>query len=193
MLSCFSRVWLCNTMESVARQAPLSMGILQARILEWVAVPSSRGSSWLRDQICVCHTGRRILYYWASREAHTYVCVCVCVCVWKSLSHVRLFVTPWTVACQGSPHIHIHKSKMALAIFSSSKSFFTSPQLFPPFSLYFLPHLLGKLKYISYLELKRYLFLLLKSVTKLHLNSEALFCRRSIVWFTELGRSFDSN
>ena len=27
------------------RQAPLSMGILQARILEWVVMPSSRGSS----------------------------------------------------------------------------------------------------------------------------------------------------
>jgi len=23
-----------------------------------------------------------------------------CVCVWQSLSHVRLFVTPWTVTCQ---------------------------------------------------------------------------------------------
>ena len=31
-------------------QAPLSMGILQARILEWVARPSSRGSSRPRDQ-----------------------------------------------------------------------------------------------------------------------------------------------
>ena len=30
---------------TVARQAPLSMGILQARILEWFAVLSSRGSS----------------------------------------------------------------------------------------------------------------------------------------------------
>ena len=29
---------------TVARQAPLSMGILQARILEWVAMPSSRES-----------------------------------------------------------------------------------------------------------------------------------------------------
>ena len=28
-------------------------GILQARILDWVAMPSSRGSSWLRDQTCV--------------------------------------------------------------------------------------------------------------------------------------------
>ena len=30
---------------TVAYQAPLSMGILQARTLEWVAIPSSRGSS----------------------------------------------------------------------------------------------------------------------------------------------------
>ena len=30
---------------SVAHQAPLSMGILQARIPEWVAYPFSRGSS----------------------------------------------------------------------------------------------------------------------------------------------------
>ena len=28
-------------------------GILRARILEWAAVPSSRGSSRLRDQICI--------------------------------------------------------------------------------------------------------------------------------------------
>ena len=30
------------------------------------------------------------------------MCVCVCVCVWKSLSHVQLFATPLTVACQAS-------------------------------------------------------------------------------------------
>ena len=28
--------------------------------------------------------------------------MCVCVCVWKSLSHVQLFATPLTVACQAS-------------------------------------------------------------------------------------------
>ena len=26
--------------------------------------------------------------------------MCVCVCVYQSLSHVQLFETPWTVACQ---------------------------------------------------------------------------------------------
>ena len=40
---------------NVARQAPLSMGILQARILEWVAIPSSRGSSQPRDRTQVSH------------------------------------------------------------------------------------------------------------------------------------------
>ena len=44
--------------------------ILQARILEWVAMPSSRGSSQLRDWTlvsCVSCTGRRILYRRATR------------------------------------------------------------------------------------------------------------------------------
>ena len=35
---------------TAARQAPLSMGILQARILKWVAMRSSRGSSPPRDR-----------------------------------------------------------------------------------------------------------------------------------------------
>ena len=37
------------TPRTVARRAPLSMGILRARILEWVAMPSSTGSSQPRD------------------------------------------------------------------------------------------------------------------------------------------------
>ena len=45
ILSC---VQLCVTPWTVACQAPLSMGFLQARILEWVAMPNSRGSSQLR-------------------------------------------------------------------------------------------------------------------------------------------------
>ena len=44
-----SRVRLFATPWTVAPQAPLSMGILQARILEWVAMPSSRESSRPRD------------------------------------------------------------------------------------------------------------------------------------------------
>ena len=39
MLSSFCRVQLCATLWTVAPQGPLSMGILQAKILEWVACP----------------------------------------------------------------------------------------------------------------------------------------------------------
>ena len=49
MLSHFGHVQLFGTLWTVARQAPLSMGILQARILKWVAMPSFRGSFRLRD------------------------------------------------------------------------------------------------------------------------------------------------
>ena len=41
-------------------------GILQARILKWVAMPSFRGSSQPRDQThvpCVSCIGRQVLYY----------------------------------------------------------------------------------------------------------------------------------
>ena len=41
------------TPGTVAHQAPLPMGILQARVLEWVAMLSSRGSSQPRDRMQV--------------------------------------------------------------------------------------------------------------------------------------------
>ena len=43
--------------------------ILQARILEWAAISSSRGSSWPRDWTWVSCIDRQILYHWATREA----------------------------------------------------------------------------------------------------------------------------
>ena len=50
---------LCNPPWTVADQAPVSMGILQARILEWVTKPSSRGSSQPRGQTQVSHIAER--------------------------------------------------------------------------------------------------------------------------------------
>ena len=47
-------------------------GISQARILEWVAISFSRGSSQPRDQIPVSCIGRLIIYQGATREAPTY-------------------------------------------------------------------------------------------------------------------------
>ena len=44
-------------------------GILQARILEWVAMPSSKGSSQPRDQTQVSGIAAGFFTIWASREA----------------------------------------------------------------------------------------------------------------------------
>ena len=45
---------LCHPMDC-SLPDPSVHGILQARILEWVAMPSSRGSSWPRDQTCISY------------------------------------------------------------------------------------------------------------------------------------------
>ena len=60
------RVRLFATPWSVA---PLSMGILPARILERVAIPFSRGLSQSRDWTQVSHTAG-FFTLWATREAH---------------------------------------------------------------------------------------------------------------------------
>ena len=45
---------LCHPMDC-SLPDPSVHGILQARILEWVAMPSSTGSSWPRDQTCISY------------------------------------------------------------------------------------------------------------------------------------------
>ena len=56
---------LCETMTSSSLGLSVH-GNLQARILEWVAIPFLRGSSWPRDRTHVAHAsciGRQILYH----------------------------------------------------------------------------------------------------------------------------------
>ena len=43
-------------------------GIRQARILEWVAIPFSRGSSWPRNWTQVSHIAGRFFTIWSTRE-----------------------------------------------------------------------------------------------------------------------------
>ena len=54
---------LCDPMDYTVH------GILQARILEWVAVPFSRGSSWPRNWTGVSCIAGRFFINWAIREA----------------------------------------------------------------------------------------------------------------------------
>ena len=74
---CFASLLSCvqhlATPRTVARQVPLSMGILLARILEWVAMPSSRGSSQSRDWTQVSRIAGGFFTVWATREAWQYL------------------------------------------------------------------------------------------------------------------------
>ena len=51
------------------------MGSRQARILEWVAMPFSRASSWPRDQTWVSPVAGRFFTIWASRDGQVSICV----------------------------------------------------------------------------------------------------------------------
>ena len=62
---------LCDPLDGSPPGSPVH-GILQARILEWVAMPSSRGSSSPRDGThisCISSIGRQILCYCDTWEA----------------------------------------------------------------------------------------------------------------------------
>ena len=74
-------------------------GILQARILEWVAIPSSRGPSQPRDRTCMsCFAGG--FFTTEPQGKPQMLCMMCIISSVQSLSCVGLFATPWTVACQ---------------------------------------------------------------------------------------------
>ena len=50
-------------------------GIFQARLLEWVAFPFSRGSSQPRDQTQVSHIAGRSFTSWAARKAYLWLSI----------------------------------------------------------------------------------------------------------------------
>ena len=62
LIACVLVTQLCPTLcDPMDRSPPGSSvhGILQGRILEWVAIPFSRGSAWQRDQTCVSRIAGR--------------------------------------------------------------------------------------------------------------------------------------
>ena len=76
------KMWVCVSCSvvsdslqprwTVAHQAPLSMRILQARILTWVAYPFSRVSSQPRDRTQVSHAAGRFFTIWTTRQAPSF-------------------------------------------------------------------------------------------------------------------------
>ena len=77
---------LTATLWTVAHQASLSMGILQARILEWVVMPSSRVSSWPRDWTRVSCMAGSFFTIWATREAQHDRTICLIMVALNQMS-----------------------------------------------------------------------------------------------------------
>ena len=91
-----SRVWLLVTPWTVAPPGSSVHGILQARIWEWVAMPSCRGSSPPRDQIQVSWLAGGFFTVWATREAQQ-VSKALEISMWqKRRCSATLQGDPWT-------------------------------------------------------------------------------------------------
>ena len=83
---------LCNPMDCSPPGSSVH-GILQARILEWVAISFSRRSSWPRDRTQVSHIAGRRFNLWATREAPIGLTMLLLLLL-SRFSHVRLCATP---------------------------------------------------------------------------------------------------
>ena len=146
---------------------PSVHGILWARLLEWIAISSSRRSSWFRNWTHVSCVGKRLLYHlshlesptaydcisgvqwacvprlWPSRElifTHPQLCCC------QSLSHVQLFATLWIAACEASLSFTFSESLLKLLFFESvmppshrilCRSLLLLPLVFPSIRVFF--------------------------------------------------------
>ena len=89
---------LCNPM-GCSLPGSYVCGILQARILEWVAMPSYRGSPRPRDWTLVSYIAGRFFTVWTTREAHFVLYI---PCHNKNMKKLSLIAMMWlecTQAC----------------------------------------------------------------------------------------------
>ena len=92
-----SHVRLLAAPWTVAHQGPSIHGISQSRILEWVAIAYSRGSSWPRDVFLVSPALalQRPVYHCATWEASWWIhtlCQKIFLCTWNMCSSHWLYV-----------------------------------------------------------------------------------------------------
>ena len=82
---------LCGPMDC-SLSGSFVHGIFQARILEWIAISSSKKSSGARDETlvsCISCIDRQILYHWATWEA-------LCKCYRNQLIFLFFFLHIYT-------------------------------------------------------------------------------------------------
>ena len=104
--ACLIAQWrptLCDPW-TVTYQAPLSVEILQEGILEWVAMPSSRGSSWPSDRTQVSRIAGGFFTAWTTREAQPCLLVTVSCCSAAKSSPTPCDPVNWNTL--GCPALH---------------------------------------------------------------------------------------
>ena len=120
---------LCNHMDFSPPGSPVHR-ILHARILEWVAISSCRGSSRPRDGTCisnVSYIGRQVLYHW--RHLGSPGMPSKCLQLWSFTSTPTQWVFSFLESIQLHPPLSICLSK-ALTFPLSPRRFQTFPGLF---------------------------------------------------------------
>ena len=127
MLSHFNCVQLCDAMDCSLPGSPVH-GILQARILGWVVMASSRGSSQPRDR------------------THVSYVFCIQFNSVQSLSCVWLFAIPWIAAHQASLSITNTQSLLKLM---SIESVMPSNHIIPCHPLLLLPSVFPRIRVFS--------------------------------------------
>ena len=87
---------LCDPMDCSLSGSSIH-GLFQARVLEWIAISFSRGSSQPRDPTWVSHIVGRLFTVWATREAaFPFSKVSFQPRDWTQISHVAdRFFTSW--------------------------------------------------------------------------------------------------
>ena len=106
MLVAQSYLTLCDPMDCSLPSFSVH-GILQARVLEWIVIPFSRGSSWPRDWTQASCIAGRFFTIWATREARYYLCPETT----GFLDYVFNPVKDWSLKQQGLPLDYLKKAK----------------------------------------------------------------------------------
>ena len=84
---------LCDSTECSLPGSSIH-GIFPARILEWVVISFSRGSSWPRGWTWVSHIAGKLFTVWATGESPTWI--------WVEPIHIALSNTKTSKLCSGN-------------------------------------------------------------------------------------------
>ena len=122
---------------------PMDYGILQARILEWVAFSFTRGSSQPRNRTQVSRIAGILFTSWATGKPRVcmcvsiFMCVCMCVCVCVSVCvyicvYLCLCVSPSSLLSQSallSPvkSAEMFSTQMSYSVYRSPSAALTPP------------------------------------------------------------------